>query len=112
MRRFEYRVPRFAADVSVKVTFKDFAMAGRCLEISLEGMCGRFDKRLEKNALGTVTIAYRDVCVDVPVQVAHCTPDHEGLRFLFDSEVQRNSVRRLVSLVTEPEAHHALALVK
>jgi hypothetical protein len=112
MRRFEYRPPRFPADVSVKLNLQDFTMTGRCVEISLEGMRGRFDKPLELKALGSVTIAYRDLRIDVPVQVAHRAPDYEGLTFLFDSDVQRDSVQRLIGLITETPAHHGLALVK
>lgn len=112
MRRFEYRAPRFPADVSVKLSLKNCSLTGRCVQISLEGMRARFDKPLERKVLGTATIAYRDVQVEVPVQVAHCTPNFEGLTFLFDSDVQRNSVERLVSLITEIPAHRGLALVK
>jgi hypothetical protein len=112
MRRFEYRAPRFPADVSVKLDLQDSAMSGRCVQISLDGMRGKFDKPLQQKALGTVTIAYRDVLIDVPVQVAHSTPTDEGLTFLFDSDHQRNSVKRLIGLISETPAPRSLVLVK
>ena len=50
-------------------------------------------------AAGTVTVSFRDHSLLLPVSVVHTGKDQLGLKFVFESDKDRNAVERLVSQV-------------
>ena len=104
MRKFNYRVPRFPVDFPVRLTFHESIQVGRCTEISTEGMKLEVSEPLGPDSSGTAHISHEGVTLDVAVRVAHTSSSHDGVRFVFDSDEQRDEVTRLVGILAGP--HH------
>jgi PilZ domain len=102
MRKFNYRVPRFPVDLPVRLTFNTSIQVGRCTEISTEGMKMEVHEPLSPDSSGTVHLNYQGITLDVAVRVAHSSSSHEGLRFVFESDEQRDEVTRLVEILAAP----------
>jgi len=102
MQKFEYRTPRYQVDLPVLLDLPDSIVAGRCTEISREGMKVELRQPVSPDTCGTVSITYRELSLKLPVCVAHSGTGQEGLRFLFESEEDRTGVERLVSLLAGP----------
>jgi hypothetical protein len=103
MRKFNYRVPRFPVDLPVRLTFHEATQAGRCTEISTEGMKIEVQEPLCPDTSGVVHIAYQDVTLDVTVRVAHSSASHDGVRFVYESDEQRDELTRLVEILAGPQ---------
>ncbi|MGA8874124.1 MAG: PilZ domain-containing protein, partial [Candidatus Korobacteraceae bacterium] len=99
MRKFDYRAPRFSVDLEVRLTFEDSMQEGRCCEISTEGMKLEIQQPLSPNTCGTVQLRYGDFMIDVPVRVAHSGSSYDGVKFVYESDEQRDEVIRLVALL-------------
>jgi hypothetical protein len=97
MRKFDYRAPRFAVDLPVRITFGESVQQGRCKEISTEGMKLELRDPLSPGASGSVRLSYQDVFLDIQVRVAHSGPTYDGVRFVYESEDQRDELSRLVA---------------
>jgi hypothetical protein len=103
MRKFNYRVPRFPVDIPVRLTFDDLAQAGRCREISTEGMKLEVRQPLLPDSCGSVHISYHGIALELTVRVAHSGSTHDGVKFVYDSDEQRDDVIRLVELLAGPQ---------
>ncbi|MGA7342244.1 MAG: PilZ domain-containing protein [Terracidiphilus sp.] len=112
MQKFEYRTPRYLVDLPVLLTFEDARIAGRCREISKEGMRVEIGEPVLADACGTVSISYKDVSLEQRVCVAHCGTGWDGLKFLFESEKDRAQVERLVALLAGSEGQPGPVLVR
>jgi hypothetical protein len=99
MRKFNYRVPRFPVDVPVRLAFDELIQAGRCREISTEGMKVEVRQPLSPDSCGTVQISYQGVALELTVRVAHSSSSHDGVKFVYESDEQRDDVIRLVELL-------------
>jgi hypothetical protein len=99
MRKFNYRVPRFNVDIPVRLTFEESSQVGRCMEISTEGMKLELSRPLSPDSSGLVQIHYQGVTLELTVRVAHSSASHDGVRFVYESDEQRDEVIRLVELV-------------
>jgi hypothetical protein len=112
MQKFEYRTPRYQVDLPVLLNLQDSIIAGRCTEISLEGMRVELRQPVLPDACGTVSISYRGLSLELPVCVAHSGTGQDGLKFLFESEEDRGRVERLVALLAGPTDQPGPVLVR
>jgi PilZ domain len=99
MRKFDYRAPRFLVDLPVRLTFENSMQEGRCKEISTEGMKLEVHQPLPPDCFGTVRVRYREYTIDLAVRVAHSGGSYDGVKFVFESNEQRDDVNRLVALL-------------
>lgn len=99
MRKFDYRAPRFAVDLPVRVTFDGAMQQGRCIEISTEGMKLELRQPLSTESPGSVRLSYQEFSLEVPVRVAHSGPTFDGVRFVCVSDEQRDELVRLVAVL-------------
>jgi PilZ domain-containing protein len=112
MQKFEYRVPRYVVDLPVLLNLRDSSVAGRCKEISKEGMKVALQHPVAPQTSGTVSISYKDISLELRVSVAHAGPDYDGLKFVFESEKDRSAVEHLVSLLSGPSGPTGPVLVR
>ena len=112
MHKFKYRAPRYPIDLPVHLTLEGSTLHGRCLEISREGMRLELETPMPVNASGTVSLSYRHISMEVPVRVKYTGAHQEGLRFIFESEKQRDRMAEFVALLSEPAAPTGPVLVK
>lgn len=107
MRKFDYRAPRYAVELPVRLTIDEAIYIGRCLEISTDGMKLKLDQPFETGSIGTVRLSERGITADIPVRVCYSDSDHIGLKFLYDSDEQRAEIVRLVSVCVGPRFRSA-----
>jgi len=112
MRKFDYRAPRFVVDLPVRLTFNGTMEQARCTEISTEGMKLTVDRPLTNECEGRVRVAYEDIVVEIPFRVAHSGPSYDGVRFLYESDEQRDDVIRLVTQLAGPHQRQGPTLVR
>ncbi len=112
MQKFEYRTPRYIADLPVLFLAQDGSIPGRCIEIGKEGMKVKLPQPVTRDTCGTVCVDYLELSLEVRVSVAHAGADYYGLRFLFESDKDRDAVERLVSLLAGPSGHSGPVLVR
>ena len=112
MRKFDYRVPRFAVGLPIRLTFDDSTQMGLCTEISTEGMTLEVFKPLSADSLGRVHVDFNDVELDLAVCVAHSGSSCDGVRFVYQSEEQRNEVSRLIAVITTDHRGTGPALLR
>lgn len=96
MRSFDYRAPRFPVNLPVRLTLQGSSWIGRCREISIEGLLLETHAPHSVDAKGVIHIVYCDAVLEVPVRVAHCRANSEGLQFQCESTRQREEVERFV----------------
>jgi PilZ domain len=99
MRKFDYRTPRFAIDLPVRLTLLESTLFGRCTEISTEGMRLEVSEPLSVDAGGAVHVTFQNVSLDLPVRVAHCGAGCEGVQFVYGSDEERDEVIRFIALL-------------
>jgi hypothetical protein len=112
MQKFEYRTPRYTVDLPVQLNLAGSRIAGRCREISREGMAVEFSEPVEVDSRGTVSISYKNLMLELRVCVAHNSKKADGLRFLFETDEDRSSVERLVALLAGSPGQHGPVLVR
>lgn len=112
MRKFDYRAPRFVVDLPIRLTFDGTMQQGRCIEISTEGMKVALDRPLTPECAGRVRLAHQDFMLDLPFRVAHSGPSYDGVRFVYESDEQRDDVIRLVSQLAGPLHRQGPVLVR
>jgi hypothetical protein len=92
--------------------FEESIQPGRCLEISTEGMKLELRQPLAPDAVGTVRFSYQDAVLELPVRVAHSGAFYDGVKFIYESDEQRDEVNRLVSRLTAPQHRSGPVLVR
>jgi hypothetical protein len=112
MRKFDYRAPRFLVDLPIRLTFEDSMQEGRCREISTEGMKLEVRQPLSPDSAGTVRLRYHEFSIDLPVRVAHSGSSYDGVKFVFESDEQREDVSRLVALLAGPKQRFGPLLLR
>jgi len=112
MKKFEYRTPRFQADLPVQFRLQNTSMEGRCIEIGKEGMKVKLAQPVARDVSGTISLEFHGLAIELRASVAHCESDHYGLRFLFESEKDRSAVERLVSLLSASSGQPGPVLVR
>ena len=96
VRKFDYRSPRFAVDLKVRLTIQGPTLIARCIEISREGMRLELGQALPPDALGTVSLQYQDLVLDLNVRVAHVGKTQGGVEFLYRSDAEQKAVAHLI----------------
>ena len=99
MRKFDYRVPRFAVDLPVRLSLADSTQFGRCVEISTEGMKLHIREPLSVDAPGAVHVSFENVTLDLPVRVAHSEAGCDGVQFVYGSDAERDEVISFIALI-------------
>jgi hypothetical protein len=112
MRKFDYRAPRFPVDLPVRLTFDESMQQGRCTEISTEGMKLEVRQPLAPDACGKVRLSYQDFSLDIPVRVAHSGSFYDGVKFVYDSDEQRDEMSRLVARLSCPQQRSGPVLIR
>jgi hypothetical protein len=100
MQKFEYRVPRFAADIPVRLTVGNTSLTGRCREIGKQGMTVEMDQPIEREASGLVSLNYQGRALEVRAHVAHADGQIIGLEFLFATEAERTAVAQVIAALS------------
>lgn len=70
-----------------------------CTEISTEGMSLDMCTPLIADACGEVLVEYEGVSMALCVRVTHSGSGSDGVRFIYESDEQRDEVVRLVTLI-------------
>jgi len=112
MQKFEYRTPRYLADLPVLFMLQDVGIPGRCIEIGREGMKVKLPQPVPCETCGTVCLDYLELSLELRVSVVHTGADYHGLRFLFETDKDRNVVDRLVALLSGSKGQHRPVLVR
>jgi hypothetical protein len=96
MQRFEYRGARFSVDLPIQFTDKDRILAGRCTEISKEGLKLDIGELLQSGSCGTVSMGFQGRTLDFRVRVVHVGASHCGMEFIYSSNAEQLAVANLV----------------
>lgn len=112
MQKFEYRTPRYQVDLPVLLILADARVSGRCRQISKEGMSVELQEPVAADASGTVSITYKNLALELRVEVTNSGKRGEGLKFLFDTDEDRSSVERLVALLAGSTGQPGPVLVR
>lgn len=112
MRKFDYRVPRFTVDFPVRVTQGGLTQLGRCKEISSEGMKVVLREPFSPDSFCAAHFDCEDLSFKMPVRVIHSGADSGGLKFIFESDDQRDAVGRLMEFLATPKPCTSLALLR
>jgi hypothetical protein len=99
MQKFDYRAPRFLVDFPAQLAIENSTHAGRCKEISVDGMRLELAERVSANTVGTVTMSFGSLTVELGTRIMHTEPNCAGLKFIYANERQRKDVERLVTLL-------------
>jgi hypothetical protein len=100
MQKFEYRVPRFAADIPVRLTVGSTTLSGRCREIGKQGMTVEMDQPVERGVSGLLSLSYQGRAIEVRAHVAHADGQIVGLEFLFATEAERTAVAQVIAALS------------
>lgn len=112
MRKFDYRAPRFAVDLPVRLNFDDCTQQGRCREISIEGMKVEVGQPLSPDTCGTVVFNHQDLAMELTVRVAHSGMYFDGVKFVYATDEQRDEVSRFVARLASPQQRTRPVLVR
>jgi hypothetical protein len=99
MRKFDYRAPRFAVDLPIRLSLEESTLFGRGIEISTEGMKLDVSGPLAVDTPGAVHVTFQSVSIDLPVRVAHCGSGCDGVQFVYGSDEERDEVIRFIALL-------------
>ena len=112
MQRFEYRVARFSVDLPVRFTERNIALAGRCTEISKEGLKVKLGEPLHSNSSGTLFISFPGRTLEFRVRVVHVGATYCGLEFIYSSEAEQIELAHLVESLAVPQTRSGPVLIK
>jgi len=112
MQRFEYRSPRFSADIPVQFIFEESALFGRCIEISEEGMTLQLQEPFPAVPSGVLSIMHRNCTLQLKARVAHTNGAQGGLQFVYESPAERHSVAKIVAYLASAQNGPGPALIR
>jgi hypothetical protein len=108
MQKFGYRSPRFAVDLPVEYTIEKSSQAGRCIEISKDGITLLDSGQpLPPDGCGTVIITHQGRPLELSMRVVHAG----GMEFLYKSDKERKAVDHLIASLSTPSSGHGPVLV-
>ncbi len=79
------------------MTVRNSAIAGRCLDISEEGMKVECIQSIPPDSHGTVTMTHPAWTLELNMRVAHANSSYVGLMFVYKSDRERTMVARFVA---------------
>lgn len=97
MERFGYRSPRYPLDLPLRLAIEGRVQLVRCTNVSVDGLQVVASGGLVPRARGSVSFEYEEMTFDLQVSVTHRGSHRGGLRFIYDSEQERNSIIELIS---------------
>jgi hypothetical protein len=112
MQRFEYRGARFSVDLPVQFTGRNTTRAGRCTEISKEGMKLELEEPLESNTCGKVFMCHQGRALEFRARVVHVGARYCGVEFIYASEMEQNEVTYLVESLAVPQSQRGPLMFK
>jgi hypothetical protein len=112
MHRFEYRGARFPVDVFVEFTVKNSTLAGRCTEISKEGMKLELRQPVASDSCGKVSMRYQGRKIEFSVRVVHSGLTNCGVEFLCVSDLEQAVVAHLVETLVVPQNRRGPILLR
>jgi hypothetical protein len=112
MQKFQYRSPRFVADLPVQFAAEQSTLHGRCRDISRDGMGLELQQPLSPNSSGTISLSHRGRQLQLGVRVAYSAESHEGLEFIYRSDRERAAVGQLVASLGSLPGRPRLVLLK
>jgi PilZ domain len=111
MYRFEYRNPRFSADLSAHLCIATKTLVGRCTDIGIKGMRLDLPDTLVHGCKGMVCLQYQNQAIELKVRVARIGSMHCGLEFICDSQAEPSTVVHLLAKLTAPLGRRQISLV-
>jgi hypothetical protein len=66
---------------------------------------------LPPDACGTVSLTFQNQTLELNVQVAHAGATQDGMKFIYNSDSERNAVVRLLASLTLPNDRRRPVLV-
>lgn len=111
MHRFEYRNPRFSADLPAQLCIADETLAGRCTDIGIKGMKLDLQSNVVPGCQGIVCLHYQNQRIELKARVARIGSMHCGLEFVCDSRTEQRTVAHLLAKLTAPHSRHLISLV-
>ena len=112
MQKFDYRSPRFTVDLPVRFSLENSTRMARCKDISVEGMKLELRDPLPLESVGTISVSYEGLAVEISARVTHCQPNCNGLRFIYETDEQRNQVARLTARLASSRSKSGPVLLK
>lgn len=112
MQKFDYRAPRFAVDLPVRIVVEGSTYTGRCKNISIEGMKVELREPIEVNMRGLLTIDLEGQVLEIDVLVTYAKSVRHGVRFLCESEDQRGILNRYLAFLAAPQSRPGLVLLQ
>jgi PilZ domain len=112
MQKFEYRGARFAVDLPVRFTGGNRALAGRCIEMSKEGLKLDLEEPLESDSCGKVFLSHQGRTLEFYVRVVHVGAKYCGMEFIYSSDAEQLAVAHLVESLAIPQTARGLVLLK
>jgi hypothetical protein len=112
MQKFEYRGARFAVDLPVRFAAGNRTLAGRCIEISKEGLKLDLGESLESDTRGKVFLSHQGRALEFCVRVVHVGAKFCGMEFIYSSDAEQIAVAHLVESLAVPQTARGLVLIK
>jgi hypothetical protein len=99
MERFGYRSPRYPLDLPLRLAMDGRVQVVRCTNVSVDGLQVAASGGLAPRARGSVSFDYEEMTFDLQVSVTHRGSHGGGLRFVYGSEAERNSIAELIARI-------------
>jgi hypothetical protein len=112
MQKFDYRAPRFAVDIPVRIVVDGSTHGGRCKNISIEGMKVELREPLAVDARGLLSMDLDGQILEIGVQITYSRSVRHGVRFLCESEDQREILNRYMAFLAAPQNRPGLIVVR
>ena len=112
MHKFNYRTPRYVVDLPIRLVLDDFVIDARCKEISRDGMQLEVGQSLPSDFHGLALLEWHGARLELRVRIAHTGAPQDAVRFVFESEKERNAVADLVARVGGRPGEPGLVLVR
>ena len=112
MQRFEYRGARFSVNLPVQFTERNTTLAGRCTEISKEGLKLELGKPPQCDSCGMVSMCHQGRTLEFCARVVHVGAKDCGLEFIYASDAEQVEVANLVESLAVPQSRPRPMLLK
>lgn len=111
MRKFDYRAARYSVDLAVRLTQGDSTHLVRCREISTEGMKLESHKPLSPGSCGALHLSFEEFDIELSIEVTNTGVNFGGVRFIYQSSEQRDTISQLLASLITPRPCTSLALL-
>ena len=112
MERFGYRSPRYPFDLPIRLAMDGRVQVVRCTNVSVDGLQVVAGGGLAPRSRGSVSFDYEEMTFDLQVSVSHRGSHRGGLRFIYESEEERNSVVELIARLVSGQSRREVLPVE